>query len=114
MEPNAFIAPACPNGDCLANIMPRDYASRLTPAQIDTVVNYLLTLPISPATPVPVIGANADTPPPAASKAFPAPKRAVTLPPRMAPTTIVQILLVTLVGLLTLLRLVTNPPRQDE
>ena len=114
MEPNAFIAPACPNDDCLANIMPRDYASRLTPAQIDTVVNYLLTLPISPATPVPVIGANADTPPPAASKAFPAPKRAVTLPPRMAPTTIVQILLVTLVGLLTLLRLVTNPPRQDE
>ncbi|MEZ4513174.1 MAG: c-type cytochrome [Chloroflexota bacterium] len=114
MEPNAFIAPACPNGDCLSNIMPRDYATRLTPAQIDTVVGYLLTLPISPATPVPVIGAEADTPPPAASKAFPAPKRAVALPPRMAPTTIVQLLLVTLVTLLVLLRLVKNPPRRDE
>ncbi len=42
VDPNAFLAPDCPNGPCLANIMPRDYTSRLSPGQIDVVVSYLL------------------------------------------------------------------------
>jgi len=43
LDPNAYIASDCPNTDCLANIMPRDYASRLTPLQVDAIVDYLLT-----------------------------------------------------------------------
>ena len=44
LEPNYALAPTCPNGPCLANIMPQDYAQRLTPAQIELIVNYLLAL----------------------------------------------------------------------
>lgn len=43
LNPNAFIARDCPNTACLANIMPQDYASRLTANQVDEIVNYLLT-----------------------------------------------------------------------
>lgn len=43
LEPNVFIAPECPNGACLANIMPTDYASRLTASQIDIMIAFLLT-----------------------------------------------------------------------
>lgn len=41
LYPDLFIAPQCPNGDCLAHVMPGDYYLRLTDAQIDTVVTYL-------------------------------------------------------------------------
>lgn len=44
VEPNYALAPICPNGPCLPNIMPQDYGQRLTPAQIELVVNYLLAL----------------------------------------------------------------------
>lgn len=44
MEPNAFIAPQCPTGDCLANLMPVTLATTLTPEEIDTLVNWMLTL----------------------------------------------------------------------
>jgi hypothetical protein len=40
--PEAYLAPDCPNGPCLAGIMPRDYANRLTAGQIDTLVDFLL------------------------------------------------------------------------
>jgi hypothetical protein len=42
VEPNAYLAPECPNGPCLANIMPRDYGHRLTVDQQDQLVAYLL------------------------------------------------------------------------
>lgn len=41
LYPDLFIAPQCPNGECLAHVMPGDYYLRLTDAQIDTVVAYL-------------------------------------------------------------------------
>lgn len=41
-EPNAFLSPHCPNGACLPNIMPPDYDRRLTPAQMETLVAFLL------------------------------------------------------------------------
>jgi hypothetical protein len=40
--PEAYLAPDCPNGPCLAGIMPGDYANRLTAGQIDTLVDFLL------------------------------------------------------------------------
>lgn len=44
LEPNYALAPACPNGPCLPNIMPQDYSQRLTSAQVELIVDYLLTL----------------------------------------------------------------------
>jgi hypothetical protein len=44
LEPNYALAPACPNGPCLANIMPQDYSQRLTSVQVEMIVDYLLTL----------------------------------------------------------------------
>ena len=44
VEPNVALAPTCPNGPCLPNIMPQDYSQRLTPGQIELIVNYMLTL----------------------------------------------------------------------
>ena len=44
VEPNYALAPVCPNGPCLPNIMPKDYGARLTEAQIDEIVAYLLAL----------------------------------------------------------------------
>ena len=44
VEPNYALAPVCPNGPCMPNIMPKDYGQRLTGEQIDSVVGYLLTL----------------------------------------------------------------------
>ena len=41
IDPNVYLAPECPNGPCLANIMPRDYAQRLTPEQQEDLVAFL-------------------------------------------------------------------------
>lgn len=44
MNPNAFIAPKCPTGPCLPNVMLQNLAQTLTPAEIDSVVAYLASL----------------------------------------------------------------------
>lgn len=41
-DPNAFIAPKCPAGDCFKDIMPKDFGQKLTPQQLDDLVAYLL------------------------------------------------------------------------
>jgi cytochrome c551/c552 len=43
MNPSAILAPECPNGPCLDDIMPSDYVQRLSEIQIDTLVEFLLT-----------------------------------------------------------------------
>jgi hypothetical protein len=52
IDPQAFISPECPNGPCLENIMPGDYAQRLTNGQIDKLVTFLLKQALPP-TPFP-------------------------------------------------------------
>lgn len=42
--PNEFLAPKCPTGPCIANIMPQNLTQTLTAAEIETIVNYLVTL----------------------------------------------------------------------
>ena len=42
VDPEAFLALDCPNGPCLAGIMPKDYGNRLTAEQTDMLVEYLL------------------------------------------------------------------------
>lgn len=44
LDPNAFLAPECPAGDCPAGLMLPNLADLLTPDEIDTMVAYLLTL----------------------------------------------------------------------
>jgi hypothetical protein len=112
LEPNAFIAPVCPNGPCLANIMPHDYAMRLSEEQVEVMVAFLLAQRGEtadnppPATPV-RIGENSNAAVTPVAKAFPAPKRlspSQTEEQRL-PYLAIQILLVSLVFLLSLFRL---------
>jgi len=44
LDPNAFIAPECPTGPCLPNLMVQNLGDTLTPEEIDTLVAYLVTL----------------------------------------------------------------------
>jgi mono/diheme cytochrome c family protein len=104
VDPNAVVATNCPNGPCLPNIMPRDYATRLDSQQIETLVAYLLTQQeeeTSLTAPEPASNSNAAIAP----KAFPAPKNAKRSLPAssLTSTRTVQILLLSLVFLLSLL-----------
>lgn len=42
LEPGAFIFPVCPNSPCQDGIMPRDYGSRLSPEQLEILIDFLL------------------------------------------------------------------------
>lgn len=42
--PNIYIAEECPNGPCMPNIMPGTYHLTLNDAQVNTLVDYMLTL----------------------------------------------------------------------
>jgi cytochrome c551/c552 len=104
LDPNAILAEQCPNGPCLANIMPRDYETRLLPQQIDALVDFLMTQQQkvdSLATPEFAPGSDSQI----ASKAFPAPKNAKKplQGSSINSTFVVQILLLSLVFLLSLL-----------
>lgn len=44
VDPNAFVAPECPFGACVAGSMPATLAQTLSEEEITLVVNYLLTL----------------------------------------------------------------------
>lgn len=44
LEPNAFIAPQCPTGPCLPNLMMKSLGEILSPEEIDAVVAYLSQL----------------------------------------------------------------------
>jgi hypothetical protein len=99
LDPNAYLAPECPNGECLPNIMPQDYATRLANQQVDAVVGFLLDQQ-GPSPTADTIGDDAaeETPgrPTPLSKAVPLP--IVTLTPRI----VAQILLVGVVMVISL------------
>lgn len=42
--PNAYIAPNCPAGACFRDVMPQDFAQKLTTQQLADLVAYLVTL----------------------------------------------------------------------
>ena len=58
LAPNAYIAPECPNGPCTANAMP-SFAGRLTETQLDTLIDFLLTMRSGPAAAEATIGSDA-------------------------------------------------------
>jgi len=41
MTPNAVVAEKCPAGPCPSGLMPQNFAQRLTPEQLDTLVTFL-------------------------------------------------------------------------
>jgi cytochrome c peroxidase len=44
LDPGAFIAPQCPNGNCPANVMPPNMGERLTAQELDLIIAHLLSL----------------------------------------------------------------------
>jgi mono/diheme cytochrome c family protein len=101
VKPNAYIVPECPNGPCPANVMPQNYEERLSDDQIEQIVQYLLAgVEVAP-TPAP-IGEGAARP---TGKAVPAAKQILEEEPQTAPAITLQVLLISLVALLTLFRL---------
>ncbi len=44
LDPNAFIAPECPNGPCPAGVMLQSFGETLSEKDLDTIVNYLAAL----------------------------------------------------------------------
>lgn len=101
IDPNVYLAPECPNGPCLENIMPRDYAQRLTPEQQEAVVSFLLEqqTPVQQellATPEHVQSAP---------KAFPAAKQSARVieNSRIMAIRVASVLLLSLVFLISLL-----------
>ncbi|MBK8990089.1 MAG: c-type cytochrome [Chloroflexi bacterium] len=106
LEPNAHIVADCPNGPCIPNIMPRDYATRLSPAQLELVIAYLLTMRDE----VVVVETIGDGVVPA-PKAIPSAKNAsgATTAPARATGLVVQVVLVVFVFLLTAFLLAKLP-----
>lgn len=109
LAPNAFIAPECPNGPCMANVMPADYETRLSSEQVEQVVTFLLEQR-SEETSQPTAGGE----PTPAPKAFPAPKRGSQQPVDSSTGLAVQILLLSLVFLLSLFRLLKQSSAEDS
>ena len=86
--------------------MPQDYATRLTPQQIDTLVNYLLQQVAAEQPAVTVIGEDAAT---AVPKAIPAKQAIPPAPTPDASLLAVQLSLLLIVFLLTLFLLWKRP-----
>ncbi len=99
VEPNAYLAPECPNAPCMPNIMPQNFDERLSAAQIETLVSFLAAQQGPAATAVPVVGATAGAT--AAPKAVGAGKVAAPAPPPPLPSTTVGIVVILLVAVIT-------------
>jgi hypothetical protein len=107
LQPNTFIAPECPNGPCLPDIMPHDYGLRLSSEQVELLVTFLLAQ--EGEAEVAVIGSDTAGQPTPVPKAFPAPKRSSDQPLDNRTNLSVQLVLVTLVFFLSLFRLLKQP-----
>ena len=114
IEPNVYLAPECPNGPCLENIMPRDYGHRLSRAQQESLVGFLLqqqdSSPKPPPTESPASG------PPAPKNISSAKNLTQTQQDDVELWTvrIVSVLLLTLGFLISLLVYLRSEPQQDD
>lgn len=95
VEPNAYLAPECPNGPCLPNIMPRDYSQRLSDTQLQQLVDFLLLQQGPESTPV-AIGAASPGSTTVAKGGF-AGKVAPVEPQLVMPSTVIQVIIIVLV-----------------
>ncbi len=46
LDPNLFVAPTCPTGACLPNVMPANLSTTLNADEINSIVKYLGSLPV--------------------------------------------------------------------
>ncbi len=97
LEPNAYLAPECPNSACLPGIMPQNYSGRLSTDQINTLVEFLLTQQGPEPEPV-TVGAGEVT---AAPKASSAAKVAPPPAPQPLSSSTVGLVLVLLVAMIS-------------
>lgn len=107
LEPNAYMAPECPNGPCLPGIMPQNYSMRLSVEQQETMVAFLLAQQGPQPTPA-AIGETAATPAPkvaAAAKVVP--------PQRVSPSTIAQVLIVVFTAALSIYLFFKTRPSEE-
>lgn len=44
LYPNAYIVPECPQGSCLAGVMPQNFGQQIPPEDLNNLVNYLSSL----------------------------------------------------------------------
>jgi hypothetical protein len=95
VEPNAYLAPECPNAPCMPGIMPQNYQTRLSDGQIETLVSFLLAQQGVEPTPAP-IGSGATAAPKAGSAA-----KVAAPPPTTLPSTTVGIMLIVLVAVIS-------------
>ncbi len=108
VDPNVYVVEECPNAPCIANIMPRDYLTRLSPDQIEIIITYLLELDGTQQPSVPVIGDGVSPIP--LPKTVPAGKAA--RPTGFAPSVsslAIQLMLIGIVFLLTLFMVWKRP-----
>ena len=115
LEPNAFLAPVCPNSDCLPNVMPQDYGQRLTEDQLRTVVAFLLT---QRAAADAVSTSLPPTLPPAVGQATPTPMPASSAPPSSSGSGLLLPVALTLGLILALIvlrrRAAARPPTESS
>lgn len=95
LQPNAYLAPECPNSPCLPGIMPQNFSTRLSEVQLDTLVTFLLSQQGPEPTPVPIGVASGATP---VSKAIGAGKVAAPAPGPVMPSAAVGFLIILLVA----------------
>jgi hypothetical protein len=105
LEPNAYLAPECPNTSCLPGIMPQNFHTRLTAEQLDTLVGFLLAQQGPEPTAVTIGSGISATPAP---KAVSAAKVAAPSPARLMPPTAIGILIILLVAALSAFLLFKN------
>lgn len=114
LEPNAFIAPTCPNGPCLPNIMPSDYGRRMSLEQVELLVSFLLEQTEELSQPVIIGDGQVDEQPTALPKAFPAPKRISGRPPDSTAGLALQLMILSIVFLLTMFRLLKQRRQNSD
>lgn len=97
LEPNAYLAPECPNTSCLPGIMPQNFHLRLTDDQLNTVVAFLMTQQGPAPTPVPIGSGLSVT---ATPKSGGSSKVATPVPaPSMSSTTVGTLIIILMLAL---------------
>lgn len=97
IEPNAYLAPECPNAACMPGIMPQNYGDRLSDEQIETLVSFLMTQQGPEPQPA-AIGSGVST---AAPKASSAAKVVTPSTPQPLSSSTVGLMLILLVAIIS-------------
>lgn len=105
LEPNAYLAPECPNSPCMPGIMPQNFHMRLTDQQLDTLITFLMAQDGPEPTPVPIGSALAAT---AVPKAVSSAKVAYPVAGTNLPSTTIGILIILLVAAISVFLIVKN------